>query len=95
MLWIYSKLGGFPYDSHTQRMEPPGKLRAGGDFFPQPWVIQDLMPTGVAISAVPEGSVKFTFWMFAAIFTALLVAEISIMLRYINSASKKNIETTD
>lgn len=61
----------------------------------QPWVIQDLMPTGVAISAVPEGSVKFTFWMFAAIFTALLVAEISIMLRYINSASKKNIETTD
>lgn len=59
----------------------------------QPWVIQDLMPTGAAISDIPSASVKLTFWIFAVIFTGLLIAEISIMLRYISSASKSNIET--
>ena len=59
----------------------------------QPWVIQDLMPTTAAISGVPAGSVKLTFWIFAAVFTGLLIAEISIMLRYIATASKGDIET--
>jgi len=61
----------------------------------QPWIIQDLMPTGVAISDIPASSVQLTFWIFAAIFTALLIAEISIMLRYISNASKSNIEKHD
>ena len=60
----------------------------------QPWVIQDLMPTNAAISGISSSSVQLTFWIFAALFTALLVAEISIMLRYINTASKKDIEQT-
>ena len=58
----------------------------------QPWVIQDLMPTSAAISDIPASSVQITFWIFAAIFTGLLIAEISIMLRYISSASKGDIE---
>ena len=58
----------------------------------QPWVIQDLMPTSAAISDIQAGSVQTTFWIFAAIFTGLLIAEISIMLNYIGSASKKDIE---
>ena len=58
----------------------------------QPWVIQDLMPTTAAISGIPTGSVKLTFWLFALIFTGLLIAEISIMLRYISTASKTDIE---
>lgn len=58
----------------------------------QPWVIQDLMPTRAAISDVTTGSVQLTFWIFAVLFTLLLAAEISIMLRYISNASKKNIE---
>ena len=58
----------------------------------QPWVIQDLMPTRAAISDVTTGSVQLTFWVFAVLFTTLLAAEISIMLRYINRSSKKNIE---
>lgn len=58
----------------------------------QPWVIQDLMPTTAAISGIPAGSVKLTFWIFAAVFTGLLIAEISIMLRFISSASKSDIE---
>lgn len=60
----------------------------------QPWIIQDLMPTGVAISDVSASSVQFTFWMFAVLFTTLLIAEVSIMLHYISAASKKNIENS-
>ncbi|MDE6702442.1 MAG: cytochrome ubiquinol oxidase subunit I, partial [Muribaculaceae bacterium] len=58
----------------------------------QPWVIQDLMPTRAAISDVTTGSVQLTFWIFAVLFTTMLAAEISIMLRYISRTSKKNIE---
>lgn len=58
----------------------------------QPWVIQDLMPTTSAISDIPASSVQLTFWIFAAIFTGLLIAEVSIMLRFIASASKSDIE---
>lgn len=58
----------------------------------QPWVIQDLMPTGAAISDVTAGSVQTTFWIFAVLFTLLLIAEISIMLRYIGRSSKTDIE---
>lgn len=57
----------------------------------QPWVIQDLMPTNAAISDVTVGSVQFTFWMFAVLFTCLLAAEVSIMLRYISRSSKADI----
>lgn len=57
----------------------------------QPWVIQDLMPTRAAVSAVTSSSVQITFWMFAVIFAALLIAEISIMVREISRASKQEI----
>lgn len=60
----------------------------------QPWVIQDLMPTNAAISDITSGSVQFTFWMFAILFTCLLIAEISIMLRYIGRSAKGNIEAS-
>lgn len=60
----------------------------------QPWVIQDLMPTRAAISDVTTGSIQLTFWIFAILFTMLLAAEISIMLRYISRTSKKDIQQT-
>ncbi len=46
----------------------------------QPWVIQDLLPNFVAISHIDTNSVIITFFMFLVIFTALLIAEIKIML---------------
>jgi cytochrome d ubiquinol oxidase subunit I len=49
----------------------------------QPWVIQDMMPTNVAISQVSVGSVQLTFFIFLALFTILLIAEIGIMLKAI------------
>ncbi len=60
----------------------------------QPWVIQDLMPTGVAVSDVPVQGVQTTFWIFAILFTLMLAAEISIMVRYINRQSKADILTS-
>lgn len=58
----------------------------------QPWVIQDLMPTRAAISDISSSSVQTTFWIFAALFTAMLIAEISIMVRYITRKINSNIE---
>lgn len=59
----------------------------------QPWTVQDLLPTKAAISEISSASVITTFWMFAVIFTVLLIAEVSIMLRQINKNSKNNLET--
>ena len=59
----------------------------------QPWTVQDLLPTKAAISEISSSSVMTTFWMFAGIFTVLLVAEVSIMLRQISKKSYLNLET--
>ena len=59
----------------------------------QPWTVQDLLPTKAAISEISSSSVITTFWMFAGIFTVLLVAEVSIMLRQISKKSYLNLET--
>ncbi len=58
----------------------------------QPWVIQDLMPTCAGISAVESSSVQLTFWLFLVLFTGLLVAEVSIMARYLKRSLSNDIE---
>ena len=58
----------------------------------QPWVIEGLMPTRAAISDIPTSSVIITFTIFAVVFTALLAAELNIMLKYISKSSKENID---
>jgi len=54
----------------------------------QPWIIQDLMTTTTAVSNISTSSVQITFWMFAVIFTSLLIAEIGIMLKQIKIGPK-------
>jgi len=49
----------------------------------QPWAIQDVLPVQAAISNISANSVKITFFLFLVLFTALLVAEIRIMLKQI------------
>ena len=49
----------------------------------QPWAIQDLMPVGIAATDIDAGNVQVSFWLFALLFTVLLIAEIKIMLRQI------------
>jgi len=50
----------------------------------QPWAIQDFLPVGMATSNIASSSVMVTFWLFAILFTTLLVAEIKIMLKQIS-----------
>ncbi len=49
----------------------------------QPWAIQDMLPTCAAVSKLDVGSVQTTFFLFLALFTILLIAEIGIMLKAI------------
>ena len=58
----------------------------------QPWTIQDLMPNKVAISDLSAGYVQLTFWIFAVLFTALLIADISIICRQVSKKSKEDLD---
>jgi cytochrome d ubiquinol oxidase subunit I len=49
----------------------------------QPWAIQGLLPVTVARSNLTTDTVMTTFFMFLVTFTALLIAEINIMLKQI------------
>jgi len=49
----------------------------------QPWVIQDIMPTYAAVSDLDTKSVMITFCLFALLFTGLLAAEVSILVKQI------------
>jgi len=51
----------------------------------QPWAIQDMLPVGMATSNIASTSVMITFWLFAVLFTSLLIAEIKIMLTQIKT----------
>ena len=46
----------------------------------QHWAIQDLMPVHIAATQINAGNVQLSFWLFAVLFTVLLIAEIKIML---------------
>ena len=56
----------------------------------QPWIIEGLMPNRAAISAISSSTVQLTFWMFAVVFTALLAAEVVIMLKQIKSGNDRD-----
>ena len=50
----------------------------------QPWAIQDLLPVGVAVSQLPAENVALTFFLFLALFSALLMAEVRIMCKSVS-----------
>lgn len=54
----------------------------------QPWIIQNLMPVNIAVSNIASSSVQVTFWLFALLFSGLLIAEVSIMVRQIKTGPK-------
>ena len=51
----------------------------------QPWTVQDMLPSVASVSELAPAAVKTTFFIFAVLFTVLLVAEIRIMLRQIKN----------
>ena len=54
----------------------------------QPWIIQDLMSVTGAVSQIVTGSVITTFILFAVLFTVLLIADVSILVRQIKTGPK-------
>jgi cytochrome bd ubiquinol oxidase subunit I len=54
----------------------------------QPWIILDLMPVSTAVSKINSGTVITTFILFAVLFTALLISEISIIVKQIKTGPK-------
>lgn len=56
----------------------------------QPWTIQGLLPVSIARTNLTTGTVQTTFFMFLALFTLLLVAEICIMVKQINIGPEEN-----
>lgn len=54
----------------------------------QPWAIQDLLPTKVATTHISVSAVQTTFWIFAILFTILLIAELKIMIKQIKIGPK-------
>ena len=49
----------------------------------QPWAIQDLMPVGIAATKIATTNVMISFFIFATLFTVLLIAEVKIMTKQI------------
>ena len=58
----------------------------------QPWVIEGLLPTKVAVSSVSVAAVQTTFFLFVAIFTLFLAIEIRILIKAIKEGPKTEIE---
>lgn len=59
----------------------------------QPWAIQDLLPLSAAVSGVESGSVVITFFLFLLLFTALLIAELTILLKAIRKGPEPIVES--
>ena len=55
----------------------------------QPWTIQDLLPAVASVSQIDASAVQITFWLFTAVFTALLIAELKIMFKQIKIGPKE------
>ena len=53
------------------------------EFGRQPWTIQDMLPTWVAVSDLQSSSVILTFILFLILFTTMLAVEINILLKQI------------
>ena len=49
----------------------------------QPWTIQDMLPTWVAVSDIEGSSVAITFFLFLFLFTLMLAVEICILIKQI------------
>jgi cytochrome d ubiquinol oxidase subunit I len=57
----------------------------------QPWAIQDILPASAAVSNLSTSSVQLTFFIFLALFTILLIAELRIMIKAIKKGPEKEL----
>jgi len=54
----------------------------------QPWTVYNMLPTKVSTSHTDVWAVQLTFFLFVAIFTALIIAEFKIMIWAIKEGPK-------
>ncbi len=57
----------------------------------QPWAINGLLPVKIATTNLAATNVQITFFMFLGIFTLLLLAEITIMLKQISIGPEEGV----
>lgn len=57
----------------------------------QPWAVQDLLPLKASVSALQTSSVEATFFVFAALFTILLIAGIVIICKAIKKGPEPEL----
>ncbi|MCL1868381.1 MAG: cytochrome ubiquinol oxidase subunit I [Paludibacter sp.] len=55
-----------------------------------PWAINEVLPLNAAVSKLATGSVQLTFFLFLVLFTALLIAEVTIMVKQIRKGPQEN-----
>jgi cytochrome d ubiquinol oxidase subunit I len=65
------------------------------EFGRQPWTIQDMLPTWVAVSDLHSSSVMLTFFLFLILFTTMLAVEINIMLKQISKGPDASEQSID
>jgi cytochrome d ubiquinol oxidase subunit I len=56
----------------------------------QPWTIQDILPVNAATSAISANNVMTTFILFVVAYTALFVAEVTILVKQIKKGPEMN-----
>ena len=61
------------------------------EFGRQPWTIQDMLPTWVAVSDLHSSSVALTFIIFLILFTTMLAVEIGILLKQIKKGPSASL----
>ena len=57
----------------------------------QPWAVEGVLPTAVAVSELGVGTVLFTLIGFAAIYTVLIVVEMKLMLKAIRKGPEPDV----
>ena len=62
------------------------------EFGRQPWIIEGVLPTAAAVSNLGAGTVLLTILGFAAIYTALIVVEMSLMVKGIRKGPEADNE---
>ena len=55
-----------------------------------PWAIHEVLPLNAAVSQLATSSVIVTFFLFLVLFTALLIAEVTIMVKQIRKGPKES-----
>ena len=59
----------------------------------QPWAVEGVLPTAMAVSELGAGTVLFTLLGFVAIYTALIVVEMKLMLKAIRKGPEPIVES--